>query len=143
MSITHFSGPVAVGSGSYKSLTGAYTVTTKDNGVTFGLNGATDGALITLPSVAVMGAGFRFRVRVEAAFATTDWTITATAAIIVGTVNELETDTASDGPSTTGATTVTLVATAETVGDVYDFECNGTNLYLVGQCVADGAVTFS
>ena len=122
----------------------AKTLTKADSGKTFILTtSGTDGAAITLPSAAAMGNGFNFRCIVGATFATTAWTIVATAAIMKGGINELETDTTEDGPSTTGGTTMTLVATTEQVGDWYDFICDGTSLFLVGQSAKDGAVTFA
>lgn len=138
----HTSGPVAAGPDSYVSVTGAKVITAADNGKTFGLNAAA-GAAITLPSVAVMKAGFKCRFRVETAFATSDWVITATAAIIRGGVNELEVDTADDGPSTTAGTTITFELGFETVGDYIDLECNGTNIYVNGQTVLDGGISFA
>ena len=127
------------------SLTGATTLTKADSGKTFILNGATAGAAITLPSAAKMGNGFNFKLRVGAAFATTAWTIVATADIMRGGINELEVDTGSDGPlaSSGSGTTMTLVATTETVGDVYEFQCNGTLLFISGQSNLDGGVTFA
>ncbi len=125
-----------------ETITAAKTLGRKDSGKTFILNAAA-GAAITLPAAASMGNGYNFRVIVGATFATTAWTIVATAAVIKGGVNELETDTSSDGPSTTGSTTMTLVATTEQIGDWYDFVSDGTSIFLNGQCALDGAVTFA
>jgi hypothetical protein len=142
MSITHFSGPIAEGSGAIESITAAKTFTADDNGKTFILN-ATEGVAITLLSAALMGAGYRFKMIVGTAFDTSDYVITATAAIIKGGINELETDTGDDGPSTTGGTTMTLELGFEQVGDWYEFVCDGTSLFVNGQCALDGAVSFA
>ena len=74
------------------SLTGAYVVLPSDSGKVFTLNAAA-GAGITLPSVADAQEGWNCRFIVGTAFATTDWIITATAAVMVGGMNELEVDT--------------------------------------------------
>ena len=122
----------------------AKTLTEADSGKTFILTtSGTDGAAITLPTAKLMGNGFNFRCIIGATFATTAWTVVATAAIMKGGVNELETDTGSDGPSTTGGTTMTIVATTEQVGDWYDFICDGTSLFINGQNALDGGVTFA
>ena len=148
MSATHFSGPVAStagfqpGTGSYESITAVKTLVAADSGMTFGLNAAA-GVAITLPSLADMPAGWTCRFRVETAFATSDWVVTAPAAIMIGGVNELEVDTANDGPSTTSGTTITFELGFETVGDYIDLQSNGTNIYLVGQTVLDGGISFA
>ncbi len=138
----HTHGPIATGAGSYESITAAKTIIKDDNGKTFGLNAAA-GVAITLPSVAIMGAGWKCRFRVETAFASSDWVVTATAAIIRGGVNELEVDTSDDGPSTTSGTTITFELGFETVGDYIDLECNGTNIYVIGQTALDGGISFA
>lgn len=148
MAATHFSGPVKstdgfqAGAGSYESITAAKTLVAADNGKTFGLNAAA-GVAITLPALADMPAGWVCRFRVETVFATSDWVVTAPAAIMIGGVNELEVDTADDGPSTTGGTTITFELGFETVGDYIDLQSNGTNIYLIGQTVLDGGISFA
>ena len=122
-----------------QSLTGAYTVLASDSNTTFILNAAA-GAAITLPSAADLGEGWHARFLVGTLFATTDWTIVATAAVIKGGVNEL-TDTV--GPGTTGATNLHLELGVDVLGDYYDLMCDGTTIYLSGQSNGDGAITFS
>ena len=124
------------------SLTGAYQCLDSDSGKVFVLNAAA-GAAVTLPTVANTSEGWNAKFIVGTAFATTDWTIVASAAVIKGGVNELETDTEDDGPSTTGATTMHLELAAETIGDYYELVFDGTSYWLSGQTVADGALTFS
>ena len=124
------------------SLTGAYQCLDSDSGKVFVLNAAA-GAAITLPTVADTSEGWNAKFIVGTAFATTDWTIVASAAVIKGGVNELETDDTEDGPSTTGATNIHLELAAETIGDYYELVFDGTSYWLSGQTVADGALTFS
>ena len=124
------------------SLTGAYQCLDSDSGKVFVLNAAA-GAAITLPTVADTSEGWNAKFIVGTAFATTDWTIVASAAVIKGGVNELETDTDDDGPNTTGATNMHLELAAETIGDYYELVFDGTSYWLSGQTVADGALTFS
>ena len=121
-------------------LTGAYTVLVTDTGKDFILNG-TAGAAITLPSVANKGEGWNCRFTVGTAFATTNWTIVATAAILQGGVHEIPIT--STGLVITNGTTLTLVATTETVGDFYELMCDGTNIYVTGSCAADGGATIA
>ena len=142
MSNTHFSGPLSIGAGSFESITAAKTLDKEDNGKTFVLNAAA-GVAITLPSVATMGAGWRCKFIVGTAFATSDWVVTATAAIMRGGINELEVDTADDGPSTTGGTTITFELGFETVGDYVNLECDGTNIYINGQTALDGGISLA
>ena len=125
-----------------ESLTGAYTVLPEDSGTVFTLNAAA-GAAITLPSVANMQEGFNCRFIVGTAFATTDWVITATAAVMVGGMNELEVDTADDGPSTVAGTTINLELAAETIGDYIDMVVADGKIYISGQSKLDGAFTIA
>ena len=121
------------------SLTAAYTVLASDSGKDFILDAAA-GVAITLPSAANMGNGWNCRFIVGTAFATTNWQITATAAVIKGGINELETDDTQDGPSTVGGTTIDFVHSLETLGDYVDLECDGTSIFMRGQSKLDGSI---
>jgi len=123
------------------SLTAAYVVLPSDSGKVFTLNAAA-GAAITLPSVALAQEGWNCRFIVGTAFATTDWIITATAAIMVGGINELEVDTADDGPVTVGGTTINFELGAETIGDYVDFVVADGKMYVNGQTKLDGGIAF-
>ena len=125
-----------------ETLTAARVVTNADSGTTFICSGAA-GKAITLPAVADVTAGWNCRFIVGQAFATTDWIITATAAIMVGGINELEVDTESDGPSTVAGTTINIELGAETIGDYVDFVCDGTKFFIRGQSKLDGAFTLA
>ena len=120
-----------------ETLTAARVVVNADSGTTFICSGAA-GKAITLPAVADVTAGWNCRFIVGQAFATTDWIITATAAIMVGGVNEL---TDSVGPSTIAGTTINIELGAETIGDYVDFVCDGTKMYFRAQTKLDGGMT--
>jgi hypothetical protein len=124
------------------SLTAAYVVLPSDSGKVFTLNAAA-GANITLPSVADAQEGWNCRFIVGTAFATTDWIITATAAVMVGGMNELEVDTNDDGPSTVAGTTINLELAAETIGDYIDMVVADGKIYISGQSKLDGAFTIA
>jgi len=124
------------------SLTAAYVVLPSDSGKVFTLNAAA-GAAITLPSVADAQEGWNCRFIVGTAFDTTDWIITATAAIMVGGINELEVDTADDGPSSVGGTTINIELGAETIGDYVDFVVADGKMYINGQTKLDGGMTIA
>ena len=120
-------------------LEAAYQMLDSDSGGVFMLDAAA-GAAVTLPTVANTTKGWNARFIVAQAFATTDWTIVASAAVIKGGVNEL-TDTV--GPSTAGATNLHLELGADVIGDYYDLVFDGTSYWLSGQSAADGAITYS
>ena len=130
MGATHFSGPIAVGSGSYESVTAARTFTKADSGKTFGLNLAGGGAL-TMPTAAAAGAGWKIRLRLETAI-TTAWIATFTAAEMAGNIGIVDIVTTVDGSFTASGNVITFTATAETVGDWCDIECNGTVFFVSG-----------
>ena len=90
------------------SLTGAYDVLVSDSNKEFILNAAA-GAAIALPSAAALGEGWHCKFIVGTAFASSNWQITATAAVIRGVVSEAEIDTSDDHPSTVSGTTIDFV----------------------------------
>ena len=112
MGTTHFSGPLDVGSGKYKELTAAYTVTYADSGTTFVLKGGT-GHAVTMPAYK---SGFNCRFLVTEAFST-DYVITFTAAVVSGVIEE-----AGAIQTCAAKTTFTLEDGAEALGDTLEFE---------------------
>lgn len=118
-----------------KVLTGVTTLRIEDSGSEFSLKGATAGAAITLPGVALRFSG---RFYVGALFATTNWTIVAPTAVIQGgaVVNSVFVPAANE-------TTVSFVATADTLGDYVDIHSDGTNYYASGIGAQAGSVTFT
>jgi len=125
-----------------ETLTAARVVLAADSGTTFICSGGA-GKAITLPAVADVPIGWNCKFIVGQAFATTDWIITATAAIMVGGINELEVDTSDDGPVTVAGTTINIELGAETIGDYVDFVCDGTKFFIRGQSKLDGAFTLA
>jgi len=130
MSATHFSGPVAVGSGKMESVGATKTVSSADNGKVLVLNGGTGGA-ITLPAVATALSGLQFKIVVGAAFST-DYVITATTAVISGPIAEA-------GVIQTCAGT--LEDGTEAIGDHIDFLCDGTNWLINGNFQTGASIT--
>lgn len=125
---------VSVASSGTTTTALATTLTAADGGKTFILNAAA-GAAITLPLPA---AGLKYKFVVGAAFATTDWTVAATSAIIHGAV-----DVNSTRVLGAGVTTVHFVNTAETIGDWVTLESDGTYWYLDGVGQAVGGITLA
>ena len=121
------------------SLGAAYVVLPGDSGTTFVLDAAA-GVAITLPSVANMQTGWNCRFIVGTAFSSSNWQITATAAVIKGGANELEINDGTDMPSTVGGTTIDFVHSLETLGDYVDLECDGTSIFMRGQSKLDGSI---
>lgn len=118
----------------------AKTLLASDSGKTLFLNLAA-GFATALP---LPGAGLRFRMYISL-LPTGAHTIVATSDIMVGGINELEVDTADDGPSASGTpiTTITFSTTLTRVGDYVDFESDGTSWFFVGQTSLDGAIALS
>ena len=118
--------------------TAAVTLTKYDIGAQVVLNRAA-GSAITLPSPRD-GAEFRF---VVGTAPTTAYTIATAGSsnIIKGGVNELEVDTADDGPYSNAGDLITFVANVAVVGDYVDLRSDGTSWFLRGQTNADGGVT--
>ena len=128
---THMSGPLNIGSGSIESITEAKTIDYEDSGVTFILNGA-NGVAITLP---LPKAGQRYKFVVGALF-TTDYVFTATSGIIQGSIME-----AGALQAVASATTLTLEDGAETLGDYFDLESDGTYWYVRGSFTGATSIT--
>lgn len=146
MSATHFSGPVVStggfqgGANSVETLSAAKTLTSADDGKTFFL-GLAGGFTVTLPAPA---AGMKFKFIVSVA-PTTAYVITTNggADIMIGGINELEVDTADDGPYDDNADTLNFVASVAVKGDFVEMVSDGTSWYFSGQTNADGGVTTS
>jgi hypothetical protein len=112
MSASHLSGPIVIGTGRFKALTAAYTVTYDDDGKTFYLGGGT-GFAITMPAYK---AGFTCKFKVTAAFST-DYVITFPAAIVSGPIIE-----AGVVQVCAAKSVFTLEDDAEALGDYLEFE---------------------
>ena len=117
-------------------ISSATTLSGADSGKHFSLNAAA-GAQITLPAVAT-SAGFNFKFTVQALFATTAWTIKAASNVIQGgvIVNSVNVPGADEN-------TITFSASADTVGDFVELNCDGTNWYVSGLGTSAGAITLT
>lgn len=124
---------VAVANG-VSTISAATTVTAADSGKTYYLSAAA-GAAITIPAPS---AGLKYKFVIASAFATTDWTVAATGAIVHGAV-----DVNSTLVLGAGITTITFANAAETVGDWVTVESDGTLWYLNGVAQAVGGITLA
>ena len=108
---------------------------------------AAAGCTVTLPSVAEAGKGWWVRFVISTNVSSNTLVITEKTSedtdVLVGGINELETDDTEDGPSTTGATTITIANAADTVGDFVEFVCDGSKFYFHGQTKLDGCMTIA
>ena len=116
----------------YTEISAATTLTAANSGKTYILTGVV-GYALTLPAPS---AGLKYKFIVQDLFATTDWVVTATGAIMYGTVMELSTVQA-----VAGATTINLELAADTIGDWIMVESDGTNWYVTGACAQAASVT--
>jgi hypothetical protein len=106
-----------------RALTADTTLTASDSGKTILLDAV--GEAITLPAPI---AGVNYKFLVTAAVITTAWTVTATGAIIYGSVTE-----AGLVQLASAETTITIVHTKAIQGDWFTLESDGTNWYVAGQ----------
>ena len=128
------------GTARVETLAAASTLEAADSGKTLFLALA-GGFTTTLPAPAA-GLNFKF---IVATSPTTAYIIVTNggADIIIGGINELEVDTADDGPYDANADTLNLVANVAVIGDWVSFVSDGTSWYITGQTNADGGVTTS
>lgn len=119
-----------------ENITAAQTLTAEDSGKTFYFNAAA-GAQVTLPAVA-SAKGFKARFYTGLAFATTPWTIKAASNVIEGgaIVNSVYVPAVNEN-------TISFVATAETVGDYVDLDCDGAKWIVSGVGALAGSITFT
>jgi hypothetical protein len=114
-------------------ITAATTLDDNASSGVFTLGLAT-GVAINLPAPI---AGFKARFIVKAAFATTAYTIVAPTAVIYGgvIVNSVNVPAAAKQ-------TISLSASAETIGDWVEVVSDGTNYYVSGVGTAAASITF-
>lgn len=125
----------------YEDVTAVNTLTYSECGKTIFLNSATEFAT-TLPAP-VAGCYFKFIVKAAPAGANYTIVTASSANIIIGGVNELEVDTADDGPYDNNGDTITFVQAVAVVGDYVEMISDGTSWYISGQTNADGGVTLT
>jgi hypothetical protein len=122
--------------GVIETITGATTLSAEDSSKVLILKAAA-GAQITLPAVAD-AAGQSYRFIVGQLFATTAWTIKAASNVIQGgvIVNSVNVPGADEN-------TITFSASADTVGDFVELNCDGTNWYVSGLGTSASAITLT
>ena len=122
--------------GVVETITGATTLSAEDSSKVLILIAAA-GAQITLPAVAD-ATGQNYRFIVGQLFATTAWTIKAASNVIQGgvIVNSVNVPGADEN-------TITFSASADTVGDFVELNCDGTNWYVSGLGTSAGAITLT
>ena len=122
--------------GVVETITGATTLSAEDSSKVLILKAAA-GAQITLPAVAD-ATGQNYRFIVGQLFATTAWTIKAASNVIQGgvIVNSVNVPGADEN-------TITFSASADTVGDFVELNCDGTNWYVSGLGTSAGAITLT
>lgn len=134
MAVTHFKGPIALGSASTEVISAAKTLTKDDNGKVFFLNNAT-GVTVTLP--AVTNIGWRAKFIVGAVFATTNFIVASAegdnmegsflvaGVVVVGDAEDQ----------------INFVASAEDIGDWAEVISDGTSWLMFGNAAATGGIT--
>ena len=130
----------------YESITAAKSLDLEDSGKVFTLDLAA-GFTVTLPAISSVPKGWYVKIVVGTNCTSNSYIITENATfdtdIVVAQINELETDTADDGPSSTGCTTITLGNAVDTVGDTFDIWSNGTNYFVQGTVKLDGGAALA
>ena len=122
-----------------QSLVADYQALAGDTGSVFAINIAS-GMTLTLPAISDALDGWNCKFIVGTAFDTSNWAVTATAAVMKGGINEQEIDTSDDQPFTTGGTSIDFVHSLETIGDYVDLMCDGTTIFFRGQAKLDGGI---
>ena len=133
MSVTHFSGPLAVGSGQVEEITAGKTLTERDNGKTFILADAAPGT-ITLPAVTNTG----FTCKVICGF---DITSNGVLASAEGDNMEGALMVASTVVDVDAADQLNFVNTADNIGDWVSVFSDGTYWYADGRALTTAAIT--
>ncbi len=119
------------------TISSATSLTKANDGDIIELSAAA-GAAINLPAVADIDEGWKVKVYVGAAFATTNWTIVSATDVIQGHALV-------DGAhiAASDENTISFVASAENVGDFVEVFFDGTNFITFGSGVASGSITFT
>ena len=109
------------------------TLTAADSGKTFWLDNST-GEDITLPA---LKDGLNFKFVVADNFATDNWTVQSAEGDNIEGMIEV----AGAVVVASGEDQINFVATAESLGDFIQLECNGTNWFVSGQAALSGGIT--
>lgn len=124
-----------------ETVTATNAIATTECGKTFYLNSATE-FVSTLPAPTA-GCSFEFIVKAAPSGANYTVVTASSANIIIGGINELEVDTADDGPYIADGDTISFVSGGSVVGDFARVRSDGTSWYVAGQANADGGVTLT
>lgn len=116
-----------------ETLTADKTLTVEDSGKTFLLDAI--GEDLTLPAVK---DGLIYKFICQTTTVTTDWTITATTAVVQGSVTV-----AGVVIPAAAESLITLVVAKFLPGDWITIESDGTNWYVAGQVVTALGITFT
>jgi len=139
MSITHLSGPLAVGEDSVRSISsdnGNVALTKDDDGVTFLLSGS--GAMtISLPNTSTIKNGFTVSFVVTETPVAADYVILAGGALIRGTIASSELTSAANSPASGGAQ-VNIKQIVAVVGDSYTIRYLKDTLFSYEQYTVTG-----
>lgn len=117
----------------YKAISADTTLTASESGKIISLDAI--GEAITLPAPV---SGFIYEFECNTTTATTDWVITATGAIIYGSV-----EVAGAVVAASAETTVTLVVAKFLPGDWIRLRTDGTKWYIAGSVVTTIGCTFA
>lgn len=134
-----------------EEITADKTLAAQDSGKIFYIDAAaaTSAVQATFPPAADAGLGWEAEFIVKSAptgsgdYVLSESTSSDTNVLVVNGINELEVDTAEDGPYNAGCTTVTFATSVAVAGDYAHVKCDGTNFYVTGQTKADGGITLA
>ncbi len=137
MAATHFSGPVALGSGSIEIISADKILSAKeDNGKTLILKAAT-GFNVRLPK---HEAGLQFKFLIGSNFITDNWVVTVPASGVATMQGNIQ-DGAGTSINVSDADQISFLATNEDVGDFIEMISDGIAWYVHGQVLANNAVS--
>jgi hypothetical protein len=126
------------GSDTMEVVTATKTVTAEENGKTFFLSAAA-GFTVTLPTAEL---GLRYKFIVKTAPTSNGYTIVGTpVAVIQGIVAASGAEDTVNGVAAANEDNVILVANQALVGDMVEFESDGTNWYVNGNVNTTAAIT--
>jgi len=123
-------------------VTAANVLTAAECGKTMFLNSGTE-FQTTLPAISTVAAGCSFRFVITAAPSGANYTIITgnnLENVLTCGINELETDTGTDGPYQADGDTITFASGVSVVGDFVYMISDGSDYWCNGQSNADGGV---
>ena len=115
-------------------ITAAGDITAGQSGSNLVLKAAAGGQL-DLPT---LENGLKYRITVGQLFATTNWTIVSSTNVIQG-----HAIVAGAHVAAANENTISFVATADSLGDYIDLNCDGTSWFVSGSGITSGSITFT